>query len=89
MFHERLDIPESCTNVTELGARVAQSVWQPGYRLDGPGFESLFSPKRADRLWDLPSLLFNRDRVLKQPRSEVTHTLHLVPRLRTNGVTPL
>jgi hypothetical protein len=52
----------------------------------------LSSPKRPDRLWHPPSLLFNGYRVsfqgVKRPRREVDH-FPLVRRLKISGVIPL
>jgi hypothetical protein len=74
-------------------------VWRLCYWTDGSVFQScqaqrcFSSPKRPDRLWGPPSLLFNayRDsfaRIWRQGVMLTTH-LHLPPRLRESGARPL
>ena len=58
------------------------------------GYTTFFSsPKRPDRLWHSPSLLFNRYLVFSREKNgrgmKLTTHLHLVPRLRMSGATPL
>jgi hypothetical protein len=60
-----------------------------GFRIPARGRRFFFCPKRPDRLWCPPRLLFNGYRssfqgVKRRERNVDTH-LHLVPRLRTSG----
>jgi hypothetical protein len=71
------------------GAAVAQTKYWPGYGLDESGFESqerqeiFFSPKRPDRLWGLPCLLFSgyggSSLEVKRPRLRMGGAIPLFP----------